>query len=109
VVYIDESGDGGSPDIRIGGNGIVNTSGLPSNLILYCLNDVVNIAISGSAAFYGGIYAPQATISLNSGAVYGSLVGREVDMNDAASSIHYDEVLRDQSNSRASIISWQEL
>jgi len=109
VVYVDESSDQDSPDIRIGGNGIVNTSGLPANLILYCLNDVVDIAISGNGTFCGGIYAPQAKISLNSGAVYGSLVGREVNMNGATSNVHYDEVLRDQSNSRASVISWQQL
>jgi hypothetical protein len=108
VVYLDESSDSGSPDIRIGGNGFVNTSGIPSNLIVYCAPDVVSIAISGNGTFYGGIYAPQAQITLNSGAVYGSLVGQNVTMNGATSSIHYDEVLRDQSNSRASIISWQQ-
>jgi len=109
VVYVDESADRDSPDIRIGGNGIVNTSGVPGNLILYCLNDVVDIAISGNGTFCGGIYAPQAKITLNSGSVYGSLVGRDVNMNGATANIHYDEVLRDQSHSNASVISWQEL
>jgi hypothetical protein len=107
VVYLDESSDLATPDIRIGGQGIVNTSGLPANLVFYCLDDVANIVIRGGP-FYGGIYAPQADITV-AGSVYGSLVGHEVDLVGAAASIHYDEVLRDQSLSRASIISWQQL
>lgn len=106
VIYIDQTTDAGSPDVRIGGRGIANTSQIPSNLILYCLDDVTTISISGSAAFYGGIYAPNAAITLNSGEVYGSLVGRRVTMNGATSHVHYDEALRDHANPHALVRAW---
>jgi hypothetical protein len=109
VIYLDESTDRDSPEIRIGGNGLVNTSGVPSNLALYCLQDVVDISISGNGNFCGGIYAPQAAITLNSGQVYGSLVGNTVTLNGATASVHYDEALRDHSVPQATIRSWQEL
>jgi choice-of-anchor A domain-containing protein len=108
-IYLDQTTDVGNPDVRIGGNGIVNTSMLPSNLVIYCKNDVTSIDISGNAAFYGAIYAPQAAIRLNSGQVYGALVGRTVTMNGATAHVHYDQALRDHSHPRASVRSWQAL
>jgi len=109
VIYMDESTDQSTPDIRIGGNGFVNTSKIPSNLVLYCKDDVVSIAISGNAQFYGAIYAPQAEINLNSGVVFGSLVGKSVKLNGANSAVHYDEALRDHANPLAKLRSWQKL
>jgi hypothetical protein len=109
VIYLDESSDQGSPDFRIGGNGIVNTSQIPSNLVIYCKDDVVSVAVSGAATFYGAIYAPQADIYLNSGTVQGSIVGKTVTMNGATSSLHYDEALYDPANPRAVLCSWREL
>ncbi len=108
VIYIDCSTDKDSPDIRIGGNGIVNTSGIPSNLVLYCRDDIVDIAVSGASSFYGGIYAPQATITLNSGTIYGSVIGKRVNMNGATSHVHYDEALHDPANPHAVRTSWHE-
>jgi len=109
VIYLDCSSDKDSPEIRIGGNGIVNTSGIPGNLVLYCRDDVAQIAISGASAFYGGIYAPRAAITLNSGAVYGSVIGRTVTMNGATSHVHYDEALQDPANPHAVLCSWHQL
>jgi hypothetical protein len=109
VIYLDESTDRGSPDIRIGGNGMVNTSGIPSNLLIYCMTDVVSVAITGNGTFYGGIYAPQAAVTLSSGVVNGSLVGKTVTLNGATSHVHYDESLRDQTNPKVLMASWQEL
>lgn len=109
VIYVDESSDPNTPEIRIGGNGFVNTSRLPSNLVLYCLSDVVRVDITGNGTFYGGIYAPQAAITLGSGVVYGSLVGRTVTLNGATAHVHYDEALRDQSNPKVLMASWQQL
>ena len=109
VIYLDCSTDKASPEIRIGGNGIVNTSGIPGNLVIYCRDDVTDIAISGASAFYGGIYAPKATINLNSGTVHGSLIGRVVNMNGATSHVHYDEALQDPANPHAVRCAWHEL
>ncbi|MDH4179761.1 MAG: hypothetical protein OEV33_04565, partial [Armatimonadota bacterium] len=107
VIYLDQSADASSPDVRIGGYGLVNTSQVPANLVVHCLDDVVSIALSGNAALYGGIYAPKADIVLNSGAVYGSLVGKTVSLNGATATLHYDEALRDNSNPNAVMRSWE--
>ena len=109
VIYLDCSTDANSPDIRIGGNGVVNSSMIPSNLVIYCKDDVSYIAVSGNGSFYGAIYAPQANIYLNSGAVCGAIVGKTVTMNGATSSVHYDEALYDPANPRAILCSWREL
>jgi len=109
VIYLDESSDPSTPDIRIGGNGFVNTSHNPADLVVYCADDVVDIDISGNGIFYGGIYAPKATIHLNSGELYGSVIGRRVEMNGATSHVHYDQALRDHANPRAIVWSWEEL
>ncbi len=109
VIYIDNTSDAGSPDVRIGGNGIVNTSLDPANLIVYCLQDVVSVSISGNAALYGAIYAPNADVVFNAGEVYGSLIGKTVTMNGANAHLHYDEALRDHSNPRALMRSWEVL
>ncbi|MFB3881760.1 MAG: collagen-binding domain-containing protein [Armatimonadota bacterium] len=109
TIYLSQTSDTGSPDVRIGGNGIVNTSGIPKNLVIYCMDDVTNIAISGAATFYGAIYAPKADIYLNSGSVHGALVGKTVTMNGATSNLHYDEALYDPANPRAVMCSWREL
>ena len=106
TLYIDATTDP-TPDIRIGGNGIVNTSQIPSNLTIYCMDDVPIITISGNAAVYAGIYAPQADIILNSGEVYGSLVGKSVTLNGANSHVHYDQALRDHANPLAVMRSWE--
>jgi len=106
TLYIDMTTDS-TPDLRIGGNGIVNTSQIPSNLTIYCLEDVVNITVSGNAALYAGIYAPQADIVLNSGELYGSVIGRSVTLNGATAHIHYDQALRDHANPRAIMRSWE--
>ena len=109
IIYIDMAADGGSPDVRIGGNGIVNTSLDPANLIIYCLQDVVDVTISGNAALYGAIYAPNADVVFNAGEVYGSLVGKTVTLNGSNAHLHYDEALRDHANPRALMRSWEVL
>jgi hypothetical protein len=109
VLYVDQSSDIATPDIRIGGNGIVNTSQIPSNLTIYCAPDVVSITISGSAAVYAGIYAPQADIVLNAGEIFGSVVGSSVTLNGANAHVHYDEALRDHASPYIAMGSWEVL
>jgi len=109
VIFLDQSTDGATPDVRIGGNGIVNSSQIPTNLVLYCSNDVVSIEISGNGAFYGGIYAPNANIVLNAGDVFGSLIGLTVTLNGVNSAVHYDTALRDNISPYAFMRSWEVL
>jgi hypothetical protein len=96
VIFLDQSTDGATPDVRIGGNGIVNTSQIPANLVLYCSDDVV-------------IYAPNADIVLNAGDVFGALVGRTVTLNGVNSAVHYDTALRDNVSPYALMRSWEVL
>jgi hypothetical protein len=109
TIYIDQSTDGGSPDVRIAGNGIANTSQIPANLTVFCLDDVVSVEFSGNAAFYGGLYAPNADIVLNAGHVYGSVVGRTVTLNGSNAGLHYDEALYDMTDPNAVMRSWEVL
>lgn len=109
AIFIDQATDGATPDIRIGGSGIVNTSQIPANLVLYCSDDVVSIDISGNGAFYGGIYAPNADITLNAGDVFGALVGSTVTLNGVNSAVHYDTALRDNISPYALMRSWEVL
>jgi hypothetical protein len=109
VLYIDQTADTSTPDVRIGGNGIVNTSQIPANLTIYCSPDVVSFTVSGNAEIYAGIYAPQADIVMNAGDIYGSVVGNTVTLNGSNSNIHYDEALKDNTNPHAVMRSWEVL
>ncbi|MBW3623266.1 MAG: hypothetical protein KY468_07640 [Armatimonadetes bacterium] len=96
-------------DAEIAGNGIVNSTALPPNLLIYGrstnnaasppIPGCLNIDIGGNGHFHGAIYAPQASISLNgggsNGSVSGSLAGKSVTFNGNGTVIHYDESLRE--------------
>ncbi len=107
ILFMDESTDALNPDIRIGGNGIVNSSQIPANCVLYCADDVVSIEIGGNGAFYGGIYAPNADITLNAGEVFGAIIGSTVTLNGVNSAVHYDTALRDNVSPYALMRSWE--
>jgi hypothetical protein len=73
------------------GGGLVNTTGDPKDLIIYCSGDVVNL--SGNAGFYGGVIAPSSTVILEgTGDYYGTILSRVLDV-DGDSTIHVDESL----------------
>jgi len=109
TLYIDQTGDPSSPEVSIAGNGIANTSAIPSNLILYFFDDVTAVDISGNGTLYGGVYAPRADITLNSGQVHGALVGRKVGLNGGNANVHYDVSLRDNAHPNAVVCSWEVL
>ncbi len=52
------------PTANIGGNGVVNDSGLARNFQYYGLPSNTAINITGNGAFYGTIYAPEADFTL---------------------------------------------
>lgn len=88
---------GGGNLFHVGGNGIVNNSALPSNLIIYSAmqaggeDDVIKY--HGNADLHGAIYAPEAPIIMEGNAeLYGSLVGVSV-FSDGNGKLHYDEAL----------------
>ncbi|MBN1628698.1 MAG: hypothetical protein JW990_02945, partial [Thermoleophilia bacterium] len=104
-----ESGVSELVDISIGGNGIVNTSAIPSNLTVYCFDNVATVDICGNGALYGALYAPNSVVTLNAGDLYGALVGRQVVMNGNDSTIYYDESLSDETKPCAAVRSWETL
>ncbi|MBI3324847.1 MAG: hypothetical protein HYZ92_06165 [Candidatus Omnitrophica bacterium] len=67
----------------------------PSMLILMASNEQVTIEsnLTGSTQFYGGLYAPTATIDISGNAeVFGSVIARRVDVSGSAN-VHYDEAM----------------
>ncbi|MCB1123779.1 MAG: hypothetical protein KJT03_19650, partial [Verrucomicrobiae bacterium] len=88
-------------DLDIGGNGIVNSDGIPADFVIYGTNSVEGgqtIKMHGNGALYAAVYAPNAHIEMkgggNSGTFMGAAVGYTVTMT-GNSNFHYDEALKE--------------
>jgi hypothetical protein len=106
-IYLGSLGSVKAIQPNIGGQGIANTSQIPSNLLIYCLDNVTNLAISGNGTLYGAIYAPKANIDLNAGDVCGSLVGLSVKINGEDCSVNYYEDLSKDIEPHTAVRSWE--
>lgn len=67
-------------DLNLGGNGMTNNNSTAASLSLYGVtptsgNTTQDWQIAGNAAFYGTIYAPNATVQLAGGGSNGTFVG----------------------------------
>lgn len=82
----------GGNDFTLSGNGVINQDRLPSNLQVFSAS-TTKATVSGSAAFYGSIYAPGAagTLSGSAGA-YGAFQARTLTISGGAG-CHYDLAL----------------
>ena len=95
-------------DVEIGGNGIINGSGVPSDVFIYGTQDATDngdgtysagqtIKIAGNGVLSAAVYAPGADLTLNGGGsrgdVFGSAVGFTATVT-GGSSFHFDEALR---------------
>jgi Tfp pilus assembly protein PilX len=82
----------------ISGQGIINASGDPASVNVYCEYDSGTVATdhlvyTGSGAFYGTVYAPRTNVRMSgSGGTYGSIRGKNVEKTGTAD-FHYDETL----------------
>lgn len=100
-------------DANFAGQGIVNTSGLPSSLQIYGLASTTStpttISYSGGSNFYGAIYAPECDIITGgNSSIFGALVGNNVTLSGTGA-LHYDESLVENGPSQGfNIIYWQE-
>ena len=106
-------------NLYVGGNIEVDNSSAINNLTedasvlkIFGLESCESIVIKNDTDFYGAIYAPNASIvMMNSGDVYGSIVGKSVDQKNSADFI-YDVSLKDVSieeeGVRFVIKQWQE-
>lgn len=73
------------------GQGLVNTSERPSSFRLF--TEAKTVKYAGTSAFYGGVYAPNGTITpVGTTDIYGSFVARQIDIGGTAN-FHYDEAL----------------
>jgi len=87
---IHHGGDGGV-GILLAGGGMVNSSGVPADCMIYSAATAW-ITVAGESDFYGTIYAPDATVTLaGTHDFYGAVVGATVGM--FGNGIHYDEAL----------------
>ncbi len=76
-------------DINAGGNGILNTTGIPDNLMIFCSGD--DVKLSGTSDFYGSVYAPNASLDITGTTnLFGAYVGLTV-KNNGTANIHFDE------------------
>ncbi|UCG17212.1 MAG: Tad domain-containing protein [Phycisphaerales bacterium] len=84
VVYIDGNA-------TLGGAGIINETGDPKNLIIYCTG--TQVSFTGTSDFYGAIVAPDADIVLQGTAdYYGTVIGQTLTMlGDFV--VHVDEAV----------------
>lgn len=82
------------------GDTVVGNPADPTDLVVYIANGgiaTIEGTVAGSSAFYGGIYAPDATIAIGGEAqIYGAVVAGDAYIAGDAL-IHYDEALADMS------------
>jgi hypothetical protein len=88
-------------DIDIAGNGIVNKSGRPEQLMIFGTDKGHgddDIKIAGNGSLFAAVYAPNANVTLNgggsSGHVFGAVVGYDAKLTGNAH-FSFDEALED--------------
>ncbi len=94
-------------EITLNGNGVTTSSNRPSNMVIYGTTSA-KVTLNGNNSFYGGIYSPLSEFEVNGNAtVYGSVIGRDLEINGNAR-IHYDTTLAGNSSSSNALLSWNE-
>ena len=103
-------------DVDVGGNGIVNMSNVPANLLLLgtaASGSSQSIKISGNGAIQAAIYAPNADLELKGSGTGGVFMGAAVADTITMTGdfeFHYDEALGNLSLDNSYMISrWREL
>ena len=85
VVYLTGS-------LNAAGGTIMNTTAKAENLQIY--SNGPSVSVTGNAALYAAVYAPNASIIINgNGGATGSFIGQNV-LNSGNGQIHYDRALR---------------
>ena len=83
-------------DFSISGEGLVNASAIPENLIIYGTDPVPNgqnITLSGNADLQAVVYTPNASLTISGGnSTSGAVVANEITMS-GTTTFHYDEAL----------------
>ena len=97
----------------IGGSGVINDGGSAAAFQYFGLPTNTSIDYKGNSAFYGVIYAPQATLKLGGGGTTdmdfnGSITVASLTMNGHYH-VHYDESLKPSVPGPIIISSWKEV
>ena len=80
----------GSGNSNFTGNGVINATGVPSNLRIYATPSVGSITVNGGAQASMVIYAPETNLTFNGGSeIYGSAVGGTIRLT-GGTNFHYD-------------------
>lgn len=96
-------------DAAIGGNGIINQTGLSTSFTYYGLPSNRTLSLGGGAEFVGLIYAPNTDVDLKCYSISGAVVCNSAHLN-GNTSFHFDEALKDpRIMSRYTIVSWDEI
>jgi Tfp pilus assembly protein PilX len=100
----------GGSTATISGSGVVNSEQSTSAMSIYGLPGLTKIVYSGSSAFIGTVYAPQAAFTLSgSAAASGAAVAKSFTMTGGMN-FHYDEALGGGGGpAKYQIASWREL
>jgi|GEM_PF-730699 len=102
-----------APSTTIAGQGVINDTGLANSFHYFGLPTNTAIDYKGNSAFYGVIYAPQATLKLGGGGTTdldfsGAITAYSLTMNGHYH-VHYDESLRPAVPPPIVVTSWTEV
>jgi len=103
-----------APTASIGGNGVVNANSSATSFYYFGMPTNTKISLGGNSQFTGGIYAPNADLTMGGGGndvsdFVGSIVTRSMTLNGHYN-IHYDESLEQAGPVRIYVVtSWNEL
>jgi hypothetical protein len=79
--------------MTVSGSGVLNDTQLAENCMVYGLPTCTTATVSGSGAFIGSVYAPQAAMTISGGGGFvGSAAADNVTISGGAA-FHYDEAL----------------
>jgi type II secretory pathway pseudopilin PulG len=92
----------GGASASIGGQGVLNTSGLARNFTYYGLPSNTSFGLQANASFTGVIYAPEAYVSIGGGGsstydFQGQIIANSMKMNGHFN-VHYDQNLGSVTN-----------
>lgn len=88
TIYLGGNFDGGNS------SNINNQTQNPHKAQLYGLDTCTKVGFKNSSAFYGTVYAPEASVTLyNSADIYGALIAKKFETKNSAR-IHYDASLK---------------
>lgn len=99
-----------SGSVSLSGAGIISGTQNPADLTIILTSTATSVVLSGSAYFYGVVYAPKATLSISGASqFFGAFVGKTISLTGSGQ-IHRDENLKfnpstgSSSSSRISLV-----